>query len=347
MAARAMLIITANAALSLAWCGGARAALEVPAVLDAVALRACTVPGARAVRDATLAPSVAAANEQYALVEEALALGPESAPPLNHPLDFAPVVRALQEQETLDAATLAEVGCAVEALSALAGWRPGQDACPRLAALCASAAPPARVAAKFCGTPPPFVQLSTGAVSLSSDAFPILRSRRAAMRSAEGAVEGEMGRLMADRGFQRQLAAEDAQVQRRDGRLVVPVPPQGKRAVGVEVSRSRRGATVFVEPHSVVGLSAAARAAAVSLAAAEARLLLGLTLLLRRELPPLLAAVETAAIVDGAMARARLGRLWDGVIPTVGEGGMVRLPQVRHPLLALQALEQPTALIEE
>lgn len=317
-------------------------ALEMPAVLSALAGHARTVPGSKALRTARLAPTAAAAREQYSLVAEAMALQPDELPPLGHSLDLEPVLIALQDKEVLDVPTLAEVARAVEALAELAQWSECaldvRQSCPRLATLSASAAPPARLAAKLGGEPRPFVELPSGGVSMSSEAFPILHGRRAAVRAAQKAITEEMARLMADKKFKGQLAEPDAQATTRDGRLVVPVQPQEKRTVGVEVARSRRGATVYVEPHSLTGPSATLRAAEASLAATEARLLLGMSLLLRRELVDLLAAVDAAATLDGMVARATLGRLWDGVVPSVGEEGVIDLPDARHPLLVLKGL---------
>ena len=314
-------------------------ALEPTAVIDALVRNARTVPGAHALRTASLAPSAVAATQQYALVAEAMAMQPDELPPLCHCLDLEPALLALRDAQSLDIHTLAEVSNAVEALNLLAKWSEGEFArvrCPGLAALAATAAPPERLATKLGGAPRPFLEMPGGGLGLSSEAFPILRSRRAAVSVAEKAVTEQMRQLMADGSFKQQLSEPDAQVQQRDGRWVVPIPPSSTRSLGVEVARSRRGSTVFVEPHQLVGLSSAARAAAASLAATEARLLLGISLLLRRELAGLLEAVDAAASLDGAVARAVLGRQWDGVVPMVGEEGVVQLPEARHPLLALR-----------
>ena len=80
--------------------------------------------------------------------------------------------------------------------------------------------------------------------------------------------------------------------------------PQNKKSIGVEVARSRRGSTVYVEPHSVVALSAAARAAEEELQSAEARLFHGLCQLVRSELKPLLSAIDAAAELDAVLTRA-------------------------------------------
>jgi hypothetical protein len=195
-------------------------ALEPTAVIDALVRNARTVPGAHALRSASLAPSAVAATQQYALVAEAMALQPDELPPLCHCLDLEPALIALRDAQSLDIHTLAEVSNAVEALNLLAKWSEGELArvrCPGLATLAAAAAPPERLATKLGGTPRPFVEMP-GGLGLSSDAFPILRSRRAAVSVAEKAVTQQMQQLMADGSFKQQLSEPDAQVQQRDGR---------------------------------------------------------------------------------------------------------------------------------
>ena len=313
--------------------------LDVPEVLAELAAYAQTAPGHALCRGAELAASADEARLQYVRVAEAMRLlsDPDAVPPFCHKLDLAPTLDALQSEGTLDLQMLAALGDAVSALTELAEWadrEPVRAVCPSLAALAAASAPPKRLAERL---PSAFVQLPSGGVALSSTAFPLLASRRAAVRGAEKAAEAEMARLLASGELKGLLADPDSGAQRRDGRLVVPVPPQHKRAVGVEVARSRRGATVFVEPHSLLGVSAAARAAAEALATTEARLLRGLCLLVSRELSPLLDAVDSAAELDAVLARAKLGTEIDGIVPHVGTEGHLHLPNACHPLLALRA----------
>ena len=313
-------------------------ALEVPTVLDALAQRARTTPGARLCRAATLAPSAEAARCRYEAVAEAMSsLQEEARPPLTHGLNLGPALEALQASPSrLTVSDLVDVGHAVSALSELAGWSELPAAArrtPLLAAQAARAAPPPRLARTL---PTAFEAQPGGGYALSAEQFPVLRARRAAADAARAAVEAEAAGLLKSESFRAGLAdPTQASPLRRDGRLVVAVRPENKHACGVEVARSRSGSTVFVEPHSLVRLSAAAREADASLVAAEARLLAALATLLRRALPDLLEAVDAAAELDAVLARGKLGAAWDGAVPTVGEGGRVRLPLARHPLLAL------------
>jgi DNA mismatch repair protein MutS2 len=50
---------------------------------------------------------------------------------------------------------------------------------------------------------------------------------------------------------------------------------------------------------------------------------------------------EVASIgqLDVTMARVKLGKRLEGVVPTVAEGGVVSVKEARHPILLLRGLE--------
>ena len=108
---------------------------------------------------------------------------------------------------------------------------------------------------------------------------------------------------------------KDATSLSRDGRPVLAVAPSIKHAVGVEVGASRSGATVYVEPHELLPLTAAQRAADAAAAAAEHKLLHALTAVVVEYASDLLAAVAAAAAVDAAAARAALAQDWRAPSP--------------------------------
>lgn len=311
-------------------------ALEADAILQALAGKARTVPGARFCATLPLASSAAEARAAYAAVGEAMALTEEQLPPLGHSL--ATVVPALEAEEH----TLRDLAGAAEAvvmLKSLAAWSHSPPtAAPLLADLAARAAPPERLASRFCAAfEADPAGANDGAVRLSSAAFPVLKQRRAALAKAEASLSRAVAQLVDNGGLSSIVSEADATPQRREGRMVVPVRPANKRAAGIEVGASRSGRTVYVEPHALAPHTAACRAAQAALTACEARLLVALGELLRTHAAPLCEAVEAAAEVDAVLARASLGASWHGVIPTVGGDGCIIVRDARHPLLALKA----------
>ena len=101
---------------------------------------------------------------------------------------------------------------------------------------------------------------------------------------------------------------------------MLPVRASEARARGDLVSISRSGSTAFVVPNALRELAAESEAAANSAATAERRYLQALVALTVAHAPALKAAIQSAAEVDAAVARARLGAFWRGYVPEVRGG---------------------------
>ena len=333
-----MLLAVASAALSPADLG----ALQVDAVRSAMAKHAKTQPGAALSATLPLLDNLEQIQETYSAVGEALGLKTEERPPLRHDLALSPIFQALTSEGRTDLESLHTVSSAVGALSTLARW--GDDperqmTVPRLAALAIGASPPARLSDRFSSA---FERVKEGVegkerVRLSSAAFPALKSRRSAVATAEAALGRAVKSLSSSGELRQFLADSDATLQPRDGRYVVPVLLANKNLAGVEVGVSRTGKTCFVEPHTLVPLSSAARAAQAALQACEAKLLAALCALLLTNLGELCDAIDAAAELDTLLGRASLSIEWQGSIPYVGDQGVLRVRNARHPLLALQS----------
>lgn len=308
-------------------------ALEVDAVLSHLASHARTSPGRYLCETLPMAQSASACRHALAEVEEALHIEPKDWPPRNNPLALVPILETLRTDGSIGVPLLAEVAEVIDALSETSRWV--ADDCPRLEALAALTCPPERLASRFVGA---FQTTPDGGILLSSDAFPVLSQRRAAVALTEATLKGAVQDLMKSGELDAFLSEPNAAPQRRDGRLVVPVTPAHKRAAGVEVALSRSGQTVFVEPHALVPFSAATRAAQAALATCEAKLLKALCGVLIAHAGPLCDAVEHAANLDSVLARASLGMSWDGCIPYVGEAGCLYVHEALHPLLAVRGL---------
>ena len=253
---------------------------------------------------------------------------------------MAPLLSKLQSEPSLGVDALFTFSNAIESLEDLAFWaEDAQVQRSSQSSLHVQRPLPRRIASHFASLAPSSPMVDGTNVKLSSEAFPILKQRRAALKAAESRLESAAKDLV-ESGKLKGLVSEDEVVPRtRSGRMVVPVLPADKRAVGIEVSTSRSGRTVFVEPFALAPLSAAARQAAEALEACEARLIDGLCKLLITNMGPLCDAIDAAAELDALLARASLSARWNGVIPTVGADGVIDVRDARHPLLALRAVE--------
>lgn len=125
-----------------------------------------------------------------------------------------------------------------------------------------------------------------------------------------------------------------ASVTIREGRYVIPVRREGKRAVGGYVhDESATGATVYAEPPSAIAMMNRIR----ELERAEARETRRILRELAERCRPLAGALaeshQALVELDRRCALARAARAWGGSVPETGAGPL-RIRGGRHPLLA-------------
>lgn len=174
---------------------------------------------------------------------------------------------------------------------------------------------------------------------LTDDASSELRRIRQAL-----ARNGRRLRQMLERLLHRPEAGavmQDEFVTQRNGRFVLPVRADAPRRVqGIVHASSSSGATLFVEPLETVELNNEQVRLEEQADEEQDRILAGWSRDLAGRLPELTQVVAWIGRLDGLQARAEFGRESGGVIPTVHEGGPLRLLQLRHPLLDRRLREE-------
>lgn len=124
----------------------------------------------------------------------------------------------------------------------------------------------------------------------------------------------------------------------RAGRYVIPIRADSKgRVKGIVHDQSASGATLFVEPITVVELNNSWTQAALDATREEERILDELSREIEARAEPLRASVDALARADFWMARARLGQQMDAVRPDVASDA-IELLSARHPLLGPSAV---------
>lgn len=126
-----------------------------------------------------------------------------------------------------------------------------------------------------------------------------------------------------------------ASVTIREGRYVIPVRREGKRAVGGYVhDESATGATVYAEPPSAIAMMNRIRELERAEARETQRILRELTERCRPLAGALAESHEALVELDRRCALARAARAWGGSVPETG-AGRLRIRGGRHPLLAV------------
>jgi len=124
----------------------------------------------------------------------------------------------------------------------------------------------------------------------------------------------------------------------RSGRYVIPIRAEAKgRVKGIVHDQSASGATLFVEPLTVVDLNNAWTEAMLAQEREEERILDELSAAVESRSESLRASLDALARADLWMARARLGVAMDAVRPARGPDA-AELLSARHPLLGPAAV---------
>ncbi len=124
----------------------------------------------------------------------------------------------------------------------------------------------------------------------------------------------------------------------RSGRYVIPIRAEAKgRVKGIVHDQSASGATLFIEPLSVVDLNNAWTEASLAAGREEERILDELSAAVEARATSLTASIRALARADLWMARARLSDAMNAVRPAIADDA-AELLSARHPLLGAGAV---------
>lgn len=156
---------------------------------------------------------------------------------------------------------------------------------------------------------------------------------RTELRLKEQSISGTMRRITKQAREEGWIDA-DVNPTLRDGRLVIPLPPEHKRKVrGIVYDESATGKTVFVEPAEIVEANNQIRELEAEERREIIKILIGVADKLRPNLKILLYGVEILALLDFIRAKARLGIAMHAVMPMVKNKPIIKWYKSRHPIL--------------
>lgn len=300
-----------------------------PTLLSHLA-RCCSTPrGAARASQLPPLPDAASVTEMIALVSEARALAAGAQGLAIEPIaELGPALLRLAKDGTLSGAALYEVARTLQSLAALRALLTRQRTlAPRIAARAA-----ALHALEHVWRPVLACCEPDGA--LADHASAELGTLRRRVRELKQRILQQMKRLLETPRIAKQL--QDHYFTEWEDRCVLPVRAEAASAIdGLVLGCSASGATVFVEPAAVMGLSNELKVQQVAVARETARLLAELSALVRSEHPGIAADLELATELDLIVARARLAQRLDAQPAAVAEDAQLVLRGLRHPLLVL------------
>ena len=166
---------------------------------------------------------------------------------------------------------------------------------------------------------------------LLDSASPELAAIRKRLRTAQDRVRERLNAML--RSSQLAGVIGEAIVTVRAGRYVIPIRAEAKgRLKGIVHDQSASGATLFVEPLSVVELNNTWTEATLAEQREGERILDALSRDVEERAPTLRASLEALARADLWIARARLAEAMDAVRPAIVDDA-AELLSARHPLL--------------
>ncbi len=168
---------------------------------------------------------------------------------------------------------------------------------------------------------------------VADSASPALAAIRRKIRAASQRVRDQLDKLVRSPAHQRHL--QEGIVTQRGGRYVVPVKAEFRGEVpGLVHDTSASGATVFVEPMSVVEANNEIRVLRSDEQEEISRILLELSGEAGSFADSIIESYQYAVQLDLIFAKAQVAYKMKAVVPDVGEDGRVVLHSARHPLIA-------------
>ena len=168
---------------------------------------------------------------------------------------------------------------------------------------------------------------------VADNASPALASIRRKIRAASQRVRDQLDKLIHSQAHQNHL--QESIVTQRGGRYVVPVKAEFRGEVpGLVHDTSASGATVFVEPMSVVEANNEIRVLRSDEQDEIARILLELSGEAGSFADSIIESYHYAVELDLIFAKAQVAYKMKAVVPQVGEDGKIALHAARHPLIA-------------
>ena len=167
---------------------------------------------------------------------------------------------------------------------------------------------------------------------VADNASPALANIRRKIRAASQRVRDQLDKLIHSPAHQRHL--QESIVTQRGGRYVVPVKAEFRGEVpGLVHDTSSSGATVFVEPMSVVEANNEIRVLRSDEQEEISRILLELSDEAGSFADSIIESYKYAGELDLIFAKAQIAYRMKAVVPQVGEDGKIVLHSARHPLI--------------
>ena len=155
---------------------------------------------------------------------------------------------------------------------------------------------------------------------------------RRQMRSCADRMREKLNQYINSKTYRQYL--QDPIITMRNGRYVLPVKQENRAMIqGLLHDQSASGATLFIEPISVVQIGNELKQFQIDEQEEISRILAALTAMCADNAEPLIYSLETLAELDVIFAKAKLAQAMRAVKPELNKTGYIRIIAGRHPLI--------------
>lgn len=167
---------------------------------------------------------------------------------------------------------------------------------------------------------------------ISDNASPTLNTIRRKIKNQQDSIKDKLESILKSQSIKKYI--QDSIVTIRENRYVIPVKSEYRNEVpGLIHDTSASGATLFIEPMSVVEANNEIKELRIKERAEIERILAELTGEVVSILPGLSLNTELLAAIDFAFAKAKLSIDMKGISPSLNSKGEINIKHGRHPLL--------------
>jgi len=168
---------------------------------------------------------------------------------------------------------------------------------------------------------------------LDDNASAELSDLRRKIRAAGQRVRSQLDGMIRSQTYQKYL--QETIVTMRGGRFVIPVKSEYRNEVkGLVHDMSSSGATVFIEPMSVVELNNEIRVLENKEKAEIERIIAELSALVGERAQEILSGYRAAVEIDLCFAKSKLADRMRATVPQLTDSGETTLRRARHPMIA-------------
>ncbi len=168
---------------------------------------------------------------------------------------------------------------------------------------------------------------------VADDASSELLSIRRRMRTLNSKIKDSLNSMIHSSHYQKYL--QDALVTMRADRYVIPVRSEYRNEVpGIVHDTSASGATLFIEPMSVVNANNEIRDLLNKEEQEIEKILISLTALVSEQAGAILADYKELAELDFIFCKGKLSLDFNGSEPQLNDNGIIEFKHARHPLIS-------------